>query len=289
VRADARVKLILSRKGFDSQNGGVASPILDGGLCSLPIPDRNSGISYDQINWRGADVGRIVAQLTNSRVTGSDRAHLDPDLRRESIERMPGWRAIFGQADAAQGHLRNQNVGVGDLFLFFGYFRQAEWNNRHLNFVPRAPEMHVIYGWMQIGEMIAVTKNTAKQVPWAEYHPHLTEPTDRYKSNTLYVASDRLSSLDLDAPGAGTFPACSDDLILSKPGGNCSQWRLPRWFFPDGLPALSYHRKKSRWLSDENGATLQSVGKGQEFVLDLAHYPQAIGWLRGLFNNTSDV
>lgn len=33
------MKVILSRKGFDSANGGIPSPILpDGTLLSLPIP-----------------------------------------------------------------------------------------------------------------------------------------------------------------------------------------------------------------------------------------------------------
>ena len=33
------MKFILSRKGFDSSNGGIASPILpDGTMLSLPIP-----------------------------------------------------------------------------------------------------------------------------------------------------------------------------------------------------------------------------------------------------------
>ena len=35
----ANMKVILSRKGFDSANGGIPSPILpDGTLLSLPIP-----------------------------------------------------------------------------------------------------------------------------------------------------------------------------------------------------------------------------------------------------------
>lgn len=34
------MKIILSRKGFDSSVGGVASPLFpDGTLLSLPIPD----------------------------------------------------------------------------------------------------------------------------------------------------------------------------------------------------------------------------------------------------------
>ncbi|MBA3801209.1 MAG: hypothetical protein H0X18_19410 [Geodermatophilaceae bacterium] len=48
------MKLILSRKGFDSAAGGCPSPILeDGSMLSLPIPDRTSPIRYRDITLRG--------------------------------------------------------------------------------------------------------------------------------------------------------------------------------------------------------------------------------------------
>lgn len=41
------MKIILSRKGFDSSYGGYPSPILpEGRLLSFPIPDPNSPIKY---------------------------------------------------------------------------------------------------------------------------------------------------------------------------------------------------------------------------------------------------
>ena len=41
------MKVILSRKGMDSEAGGMASPILpDGTLLSLPISDENSNQQY---------------------------------------------------------------------------------------------------------------------------------------------------------------------------------------------------------------------------------------------------
>jgi len=33
---------------------------------------------------------------------------------------------IFGQINAAQSHLENNNVKEGDLFLFFGWFRKQD-------------------------------------------------------------------------------------------------------------------------------------------------------------------
>jgi hypothetical protein len=97
------MKIILSRKGFDSASGGVPSPIFpDGTMMSLPIPDRLSGIAYKDVAgncW--LSMGEAVSQLAGFPET--HRAHLDPDLVAESLPREKGWRPIFGQCDAAEG------------------------------------------------------------------------------------------------------------------------------------------------------------------------------------------
>ena len=102
------MKIIFSRKGFDSQNGGMPSPIIDAKAISLPIPYKNSLIRYDDLL-----LGKIVNELSKGRITGLDYCHNDPDLK----------MGAFGQVASAQGHLNNQGVGSGDLFLFFGTFR----------------------------------------------------------------------------------------------------------------------------------------------------------------------
>jgi hypothetical protein len=63
VARGLQMKIILSRKGFDSSSGGVPSPIFsDGDMLSLPIPDRASTVKYDEIagnSW--ATVGELRA------------------------------------------------------------------------------------------------------------------------------------------------------------------------------------------------------------------------------------
>jgi hypothetical protein len=279
------MKLILSRKGFDStkENGGCPSPIIDGKLCSLPIPDAGSPTRYAEISpFSGAPIAQIVEDLTHGRVNRGDGAHLDPDLRRDSIARVEGWRPIFGQADAAQGHLTNQEVGIGDLFLFFGCFRRTEHIGGAFRFVRNAPRLHVIFGWLQIGGVEPATDTVAAEKPWARGHPHLAAP-GRYTNNTLYFASDRLSSIDLKTSGAGIFEQIQPELILTETGSNCSVWQLPQWFHPAGRTPLTYHGKQVRWTECGASTRLQSVGKGQEFVLDVDEYPEAQGWVRSIF------
>jgi putative DNA base modification enzyme with NMAD domain len=278
------MKLILSRKGFDSANGGCPSPILDGQLCSLPIPDAGAPTTYAKISpLNGSSVARMVEDLTHGRVRQSDGAHLDPDLRRDAIARTAGWRPIFGQAAAAQSHLARHEVGCGDLFLFFGCFRQAAKVGGEFRFVRDTPKLHVIFGWLQVGRVSRATNQLASRIPWTSGHPHLAAP-ERYKNNTLYFASDRLSSIGgLKTRGAGTFDRIRPKLILTETDSNCSVWQLPRWFHPNGRPALSYHSKPTRWTDCEDSMRLQSVGRGQEFVLDVDQYPEARAWLRSIF------
>ncbi len=289
------MKLILSRKGFDSKNGGCPSPILDDRLYSLPIPDAEAPTSYGEISsFNGSAIAQIVEDLTGGRFKRGNGAHLDPDLRRDAITRARRWRPIFGQAAGAQGHLTNQKVDRGDLFIFFGCFRRAEQVGGAFRFVRGAPKLHVIFGWLQVGGVIHVTDKVARVIrdtdsvvaefPWADGHPHLAAP-HRYKNNTLYFASDRLSSIGIDASGGGTFERVAPELILTQTDEyvNCSTWRLPRWFLPGGRPPLSHHSKLARWLDCGTSTRLRSVGRGQEFVLDVDQYPEAHAWLRSIF------
>ena len=277
------MKLILSRKGFDSAHGGCPSPILDDELCLLPIPDAKAATRYGKIaSLNGTSIAKIVEDLTGGRVSRRDGAHLDPDLRRDALVRAAGWRPIFGQAAAAQSHLANQNIGPGDLFLFFGCFRRAEKVEGVVRFVRDAPKLHVIFGWLQVGKMARATSDLVAEVPWADGHPHLSSPK-RYKNNTLYFASDRLSSIGVKASGAGTFDRIKTELILTQTDANCSVWRLPRWFEPAGRAPLTYHGNLARWTTCATSMRLQSAYPGQEFVLDLDEYPEARVWLRSIF------
>ena len=72
-------KVILSRKGFDSSNGGIPSPIMpDGTLLSMPIMD-TSGISFSDIACNGISYADILKQLKP--VGLYVNCHVDPDIR----------------------------------------------------------------------------------------------------------------------------------------------------------------------------------------------------------------
>ncbi len=286
------MKIILSRKGFDSATGKVASPILPNGeLCSLPIPrpgERRPPIRYADIRAGGVSLGTLVSDLTHGKITPDDEAHLDPDLRRSSLQREPGWKPIFGQAGAAESHLRAQGVGEGDIFLFYGWFRQTELVDGRYRYVAGAPDCHYIFGWLQVERRVPISSRS--ELPsWALYHPHCSRDKQG-NPDALYVSTDRLQlpGLEQDLPGGGVFARPDDSLRLTCPGGLRSTWRLPGWFHPEGrLTTMSYHANPERWARQDGYTLLNTVGRGQEFVLDCEHYAEAVGWLADILKRTT--
>ena len=60
------MKVVLSRKGFDSANGGIASPIFeDGTMISFPIPskDEDTEDTYDDFIHNGFSYAKILEDL----------------------------------------------------------------------------------------------------------------------------------------------------------------------------------------------------------------------------------
>jgi hypothetical protein len=282
------VKIIFSRKGFDSSSGGCPNPILpDGRLLPLPIPDSHSPICYGDIIDHGINLGDLVSDLTRGKITPHHGAHLDPDVTKTSIARKRGWQEILGQHGSAQGHLSKQGVGPGDLFLFFGLFQPLIQSDQGWRFDKQQKPRHMFWGWLQIGASYALNNLTSQQLKWARYHPHFFLPEE--KNNTLYIAAKQLAlakSGDIIG-GAGLFTRPTDALRLTAPDARTpSQWQVPAWLYPsEGKTPLSYHHKKDRWQQPTDGQkyiALQGVARGQEFVLDSRDYPEAKRWALSL-------
>lgn len=280
------LKLILSRKGFDSGSGGGPSPIMpQGRMVSLPIPDKMAPHRYTDLSWApGLSMGDIIRDLAPKRVRPDHFAHLDPDLDSEVVLRQQGWRPLFGQSGSSQSHLTNEGVGAGDLFLFFGLFREVEEHGGRLSFVRAAKSAHVLFGWLQV-DSVRAADDCRAELLWAADHPHFCSPTD--PRNFVYVARNKLDLPGVDAclPGAGLFKHYAPHLRLTAPGASTSEWLLPAWFEPVGdRPPLTYHGDRDRWLRDADQVRLRSVARGQEFVLNVSDYPEASRWIAALFN-----
>lgn len=267
------MKIILSRKGFDAEYGGQPSPILhDGTLLSMPIPYADEIIKYTDLRYDGTSYYKILKDLKpqNNKIQEDYNCHLDPDLRFNVTVRNGNWKPIFGQAEAAQAHLQNKNVSIGDIFLFFGWFRQTQFINGKYSYVYGSPDLHLIYGYLQIGQIHTYGNDFPE---YARHHPHARERLLNLPSNCIYVASDKLS-LDETLPGSGTL-RYKDNIVLTKKGMTRSKWELPEFFRELDI---SYHTQESF-----KEGYFQSAAKGQEFIISADN--NLIEWTIELLRN----
>lgn len=289
------MKAIFSRKGFDSGYGGVPSPVMpDMTLASLPIPGSDGCARYGRIRAGKASLGNIAGDLTGGRINAEAFAHLDPDLSAKSMDRKEGWRGSLGQSGAAQGHLAGQGVEAGDVFLFFGWFREASFSGKWC-FKPKTKDFHALFGYLQIACRVDLGAKpdagaVLEQYPWLEGHPHLSGERDA--NNALYIGSEELvlDGIGSGLRGYGCFGKLDDGLALSAPGESKSKWVLPPWVAsPEEGGKLSYHGDAARWSRDGQGRLLlQTVAKGQEFVAPVLRGGEFAQWLARLASGNPD-
>lgn len=234
------MRVIFSRKGFDSSAGGVPSPLVNGRPVSIPIPTSDRSVTtYGHIG-----LGDVVSTITKNRYSESSLCHYDPMFQ--------GEKCAFGQTSAAQSHLANNNVGVGDVFLFFGLFSELDGRDPH----------HRIFGFLTVESVLNVGANPQlqDQPPGFEIrHPHTIGVWNR--NNTIYL-------------GSGQTASTSDpDLRLSVVNEQVSKWNVPSWLRNTGL---TYHGRRDRWSDDD---TLQVVSRGQEFITEISGNSEATAWL----------
>ncbi len=274
------MKVILSRKGFDSGYGGFPSPVLpDGTMLSLPIPVSSDGISYSKLLHNEIPYSEYIKNLVGSqlKIEGEGKfdldnigCHLDPDIRETCYPRLNGWHGIFGQNGSAQSHLKNKKVEAGDLFLYFGWFRKTIMPHGKLIYDPMCKGFHAIYGYLQVGKIERINQTLFED--WSQYHPHVLRGSSAFDLDHLYTATDYLS-FSPEHKGYGVFEL-SSDLILTKSGYSKSRCQLPDFM---QSYKISYHSEKS-WKADY----FQSAAKGQEFVMDCDD--RILGWLGELLD-----
>lgn len=240
------MRIIFSRKGFDSSAGGGPSPIVarpDGGgkPISLPIPDSKgaSRTTYDALG-----LGELGTTASRGKLSGADLCHNDPMF-------LPGGTCNFGQCGAAQTHLDRQGVGVGDVFVFFGLFAEEGGGERH----------HRIFGYLRVEEIVRLAEGVPQELLDCD-HPHAIAM--HASNDAVWRGEGRVAS------------RASEALRLTVPGGPPSLWNRPSWLKHGGL---SYHDRKDRWLP---GDRLKSVARGQEFVADIGRRQAPRDWLSGV-------
>lgn len=225
----SKMKIILSRKGFDSSNGGCPNPILPNGtLLSLPIPSEDE-LSFSDIQYGGQSYADILGKIHPKGIY--DKCHLDPDIREGVRKNVPlNWQPAFGQIGAAQGILRNSGVETGDIFLFFGRFRQTEIDSSGiLQYKKGEPILHIIFGYLQIGKILTDPKDITEY----SYHPHASKELLKNKTNALYLPAKNLSFLT-DKKGYGILNY-DEKRILTMKNKSTSTWKYKDFYMPNNI------------------------------------------------------
>lgn len=240
------MRIIFSRKGFDSVAGGGPSPIIEGRPVTLPIPD-TKGLS--RTTYGDLGLGEHAARASRDKLGADDFCHHDPMF-------LDNGTAILGQVGAAQGHLAKQGVTPGDIFLFFGLF-EDERQFRH----------HRIFGYLRIEQIVplAGADERIRQTFLELGHPHAIGMHGA--NDTLYLGEGRTASL------------ATDQLQLTVPGEAVSMWRRPAWlrrgeisYFPD---------RDVNWPAPDR---MYRIGNGQEFVAEIGNRQAPREWLADILS-----
>ena len=263
------IKIILSRKGFDSQNGGCPSPIFDQKtLLSLPIPSSEDALTYHDLHYKDLTYAELLPQLGST--ASQEHCHLDPDLtNRNPYVDDKDWEPAFGQVGTAQGYLSNK-VKEGDIFLFFGSFRGVKKEGKTYRFYKKSDfgpsgegkipdfykysELHVVYGYMQVGKILKKKEEIEKY----KWHPHASEFYLNKRNNTLYIPAKNLSVLP-GFSGCGTLDFHLDRVLTAKDHSKAI-WTPHEWLKPEN----TYSNRKN---SAKDQRFLYYAGIWQELVL----------------------
>jgi hypothetical protein len=252
VRNKTKMKIIISRKGFDSKYGKKPSIILpDNTMLSFPIPVNESerGTSTNILKYKGKSLTQIFNELGIRKKYPEGILHVDPDIQTFDNRKPTG---AFGQIGKALKHLLNCKVTTGDVFLFYGTFCETTLTNNTLNYKPMHP-FHTIWGYLIVDKIFPISQD-GRYSPNCK-HPHiLNKDLPKYckDGNYLYIGKD-----------FGTF-TFKNQLRLTKFGYKTSYWSLPKEFKDTGMTCNDLSS-----CNIENGRIeFTSTPQGQEFVID---------------------
>ncbi|OYX47699.1 MAG: hypothetical protein B7Y87_00130 [Sphingomonadales bacterium 32-64-22] len=207
------MRIVFSHKGFDSASGGGPSPIVAGCPVTLPIP---AGEGLSHTTYGAVGLGGHAARASRGRLGAESLRHHDPMF-------CDNGEALLGQCGAAQTHLANQGVVAGDVFLFFGLFRE-EGSKPH----------HRLFGYLWVEEVLplATMDPTRKAELVALGFPHALALHAGNGNDTLYCGR------------GGQASRASDALRLTEEGASPTNWRVPEW-----LADVGQREDALRWVA----------------------------------------
>lgn len=152
------------------------------------------------------------------------------------------------------GVLRNAGISAGDIFLFFGLFRETEFDREgKLKYVRGSKPVQVIYGYLQIGEILT----EPEQIREYSWHPHSVCENYQRGRNALFIPAEKLSICP-DLKGYGVL-SYRNDRVLTMDGKTAGTWKDYEFLQPDHIEG---HRKNCA-----KGEGIYYQGQWQELIV----------------------
>lgn len=254
------MKIIFSRKGYDTTNGGFPSPVFPDGTCySLPIPGKYNDKTYADLEfvYNGDPIQKICNDLTNFRIKingktkhcdyfdSKFRCHQDPCLIDDYF--------VLGQRGSALGHLVKKQIKQGDIFLFYGLFQKVKKDKG--KWIYKEKPFHLIYAALKIEHIIFFPEQDITKYPFLKAHPHFDKNfLKKYPKNGFFFGKN-----------FRFFKFLRNRVLTDiEHYKGVSFWKLPINF--DFAKYISFIKKVE--IRDDKYSCLSHWGYGQEFVLN---------------------
>ena len=283
------MKVVLSKKGLDSNCSSKPIVCKENKIMDfVPIPSTDDNLKYCEIE-EFKDLSKFFLNGENKLFYNIDicnldksiepSCHLDPQLK-DYFGFGKNFRATFGQVYKAQQTLGNHNVGVDDIFLFFGWYYDEKTKQ----------EKNILFGYMQVEAVVTIDKDNKifvnnetckvkdiiKKYPFLINNPHWQfKKYQHYGNNTIYISRE-LCSWNENIPGFGFFNY-SKNLVLTDTREKLLQkthWNIKPL---KGCTIINYDNK----VFNKNGDFLAPGGFGQELIIDSQN---AEKWAQDLIN-----
>lgn len=281
------MKVVLSKKGVDSSNcSNPVKAVLGEELLFIPIPSLKEKVSYQDIKYskdktmldKAKENIKNCKFLMNVPIDCLDNelkvgCHLDPQLK--NYYDNDKFLASFGQVEKAQKYLENNKIGVGDLFLFYGWFYDEETHK----------DKHIIWGYMQVGDVLTFNedgtvnssnlkpgkklkrKEVEKVYPFLKNQPHWKN-TENYpfeRNNTIYIAKEYFNDEESNIKGYGVFKYNEKLALTDSNADRKSDWCVEA--LANAKIMKSSGKENDCYSFDNDGRISIAKGYGQEFVL----------------------
>ena len=295
------MRVILSRKGFDSSYGGFPSIILpDGQMISFPIPEKGKkktmneadskikGIEAENLKFILADKKELSLKeifekynIQKIKIPGNTPTeqeventifHYDPQIQNvvqriydqdnNKIINITNKYAAFGQSRAAASHLLNQKISKDDVFLFFGTFK---WTGKDKKNLKNGEEFHALWGYMIVDDVFKIDNDKFTHIKGIKDYNNPSSKYPNLKFHPHYNNKKHEGKNNIiicsERGRFGTFIFDEDKHKLTENGSTKSHWKIPASLECLLGKKITYHK---------NIITKHfiSASRGQEFVVN---------------------